>query len=1120
MFTDNFNGVLNSLLGALCIFAKRSLAFRALPSVSFLFVSLLAGFSSSIFASTPAGDVAPYGNSDGQVNAADLVILQRFIANDLAPSPAEVLIADVAPLGTPDGVLNVADLLILNRAVLGLVNLPPLDILFFIEGFESQTPGQAPTGGIGGFQWQIAQAAGGGAVDVTSVNPITGTQSLRFFFAGNAINNGSSELPPIGGGTQAGQRFSFPATDLIRASYQLSIPSNYKHRQSNGSTNPLLVFAEDEAALSGGHAYSALKLVTGADENTSDLAMVYSRNGVAQPRITLAPEFITTANHGTLIELEVEVKLSSSASIDDGHYKVWINGVLIANLQNLNNFGGVGNLDNKMSWGTLIGLSSSGYDNDTTFLIDDFKLYNTASQDTGVTGDSTPPGVISDFVMSSGVLPDTQMVISFAPSTDNIAIYRYELRNVSDGSLVQSHVANGQTISGLTLNTAYSWFIRAVDTSGNTTDSNSFSLISEATSVSNAHRLLLQATFGPTESEIDRVVAMGTDAWIDEQLAMPSAYDSDTDNHKTHFERTVEIANILFPARPWVSANGIFNETLGTALVKSFQISSWWENALGHPDNPLHGSDQLRQRVAYALSQLLVTSVIDPRLDRRAESLAYYNDILANNAFGNYRTLIGEVSRSPTMGVYLSHQGNAKADPANGVYPDENFARELMQLFTIGPSILNMDGTHDKDGDINTYPDDPAVQPVISYDPINDVQELAKVVTGWDLKDNKDYSGNIVYGSTSTRNNDYAAPMEFFPAYHEDELAGGGDGYVTLLGNTFALNSGADGSGLDSALDILFNHPNIGPFISRHLITNLVTSNPSSAYVVRVASVFNDNGQGVKGDLKAVVRAILTDVAARDSVAAYSTPAFGKIKEPTLAWAQMLRVFNVTPLYGWTGPDDPSYSYVGVPINDGVYVYRRQIFRHGQAPYAAQSVFNFYLPDYVPSDPYFSSNRLVAPESQILSDQIVLRLTNVMRRFLRFYEKNYLVRLTSFDTIADYATTRSYFYEFLMLIDFDRELQLFELTLDGDNNGDFMNMESIDPTDNIPYKEKALDALLTHLDKILLGNSMTPEYRDILADYLLNSSEIRSSDDFKEAHNMIREAATLITTSSAYMIQK
>lgn len=627
---------------------------------------------------------------------------------------------------------------------------------------------------------------------------------------------------------------------------------------------------------------------------------------------------------------------------------------------------------------------------------------------------------------------------------------------------------------------------------------------SRAASVNSAYRLLNQSTFGATEAEIDRIVVMGVDAWIEEQLNMPSAYDNASDSHKTHLQRTIEITQTVEPSIPWIQNGYAFNsgENLPIWRVIQYQMSAWWENALGHPSNQYHGSDQLRQRVAYALSQLMVVSGKDPRLDSRGDSIAYFYDILARNALGNYRTLLGEVARSATMGVYLTYQGNQKADPSKSTRPDENFARELIQLFTVGLYELNLDGSADRDEDVSTFPDAGNHQ-IPTYNQ-EDIVELAKVMTGWDTK------GNSRYGRTSMSKTDYAAPMVFHPEYHEDEVAEGGDGNVTVLGKTFALNSGTDGSGMDAALNVIFQHPNIGPFVSKNLIMNLVTSNPSSAYVARVSSIFNNNGQGIKGDLKAVIRAILSDVEARET--ANQNQNFGKIKEPFLVFTQLLRSFNVTPLDGWKGRVDSDRGDGTSATVNGVYAYTNPEATFGQAPLRSSSVFNFYQPDYVPSEGYFSANRLVSPESQIQTDGNILNVHNKIVYHLRRYEKN---RITKIDnkTLGEFAETKS-IYSTLMIVNYDRELILFEQALDGDSNGDFSNMKSI------PDRERAVDSLLIHLDKIMLGNNMAAEFKQKLRSYLLTAGSFNNSNTLKGAHHLISDAIRFIGTSSAFMVQK
>lgn len=624
----------------------------------------------------------------------------------------------------------------------------------------------------------------------------------------------------------------------------------------------------------------------------------------------------------------------------------------------------------------------------------------------------------------------------------------------------------------------------------------------KATTTEKAYRLLTQATFGATKDDLDRAVSLGIEGWINEQFAKPSAYDNTNDAHQTHLERTIEIALSAEPNTDWLSSSS-FNQGVADSSSRDYQMATFLENAIGlHPTKTLHGSDQLRQRVAYALSQILVVSTAEAPLDSRGESLAYYYDLLAKHAFGNYRDLLGDITRSPTMGIFLSHQGNQKANPTTGIRPDENFARELMQLFTIGLYELNIDGSANRDGDASTYPDTGTTL-VPTYDQ-QDTEELAKVMTGWDLV------GNPRYGRRNSKDGDYTQPMEFTASEHEDEAANSGDGNVTLLGSSFALNSGGDQSGLDSALDVLFNHPNVGPFISKHLIMRLVTSNPSSDYVARVATIFNDNGNGARGDLKTVVRAILEDDEARGTNSATSAN-FGKAKEPFLALTQLLRAFNARPLDGWKGQDDAT-------LVSGVYWYRTPQSYFGQAPMRSPSVFNFYNPDFVPSDTYFADNSLVSPETQIQTDQMLIEMNNRMYSIIKHFEKN-RIEIELQQTLSEYAGGKSYWNQPLLYIDFTPQLNLFEQTLDGDTNGDYANMESSD-SQGLRYKAKAVDALILHLDELLLGNTMTAEYHEALHHYLMNASGARSSNDVTEARNVIRDAVRFIISSSAFMIQK
>ena len=620
---------------------------------------------------------------------------------------------------------------------------------------------------------------------------------------------------------------------------------------------------------------------------------------------------------------------------------------------------------------------------------------------------------------------------------------------------------------------------------------------SKAMAFNGAHRLLVQTTFGPVLDDLEKVQRIGAKAWVDQQLNAPSAYDSDTDKHRTHLERTLEIAQHVEPNTDWY-ASAVFNQQTADFNVDEYQMATWWENAIGlHPSNTDHGSDQLRQRLAFALSQLLVASSTEQPLYHRGEGLADYYDMLARHAFGNYRDLLGEMARSPVMGIYLSHQGNKKANLAKGTTPDENFARELMQLFTIGLYELNTDGSPNRDGDPTSSPDSGTLQQP-SYTE-TDITELSKVMTGWDV------ANNNWYGDNAERTGDYTRPMEFSAYEHEDEVAEGGDGQVTLLGNTFALNSGRDGSGMDAVLDILFQHPNIAPHVSKHLIMRLVTSNPTPAYVGRVAQVFIDNGDGVRGDLKAVTRAILLDDEARNPEP--SDERFGKIKEPIIAYTQVLRALKTVPLDGWKSQDRET-------LVSGVYWFKAPHEHFGQGPLRSPSVFNFYNADYVPSDPYFSSRGLVSPEMKILTNQNFHKYNNKLFQITHAYEKN-KITLVDEKSLTDFAASRSFGYDIIMMSNFDDVLALMKQAA----GGSFDNFEAYDAPSR-PNKTAAINALIDQYDRLLLGGKMDATLRGALIEYLMKSAESSHTDKFKEARLSIKDAVRMITTSSAYMFQR
>ena len=411
-------------------------------------------------------------------------------------------------------------------------------------------------------------------------------------------------------------------------------------------------------------------------------------------------------------------------------------------------------------------------------------------------------------------------------------------------------------------------------------------------------QLLEQASFGPTEDDVLQVRELGIEGWIDAQLQQPASL-------QLPFLQT-------------------FPEDSDSADLQADRVDIWYRNVL-------QGDDQLRQRVAFALSQIMVVSQ-QSVLVNGVYALADYYDMLAENAFGNYRDLIEDVTLHPAMGVYLSMLGNERPDPDRNIRPDENYARELMQLFSIGLVELNLDGSQVLDG---------AGQPIPTYDQ-SIIEGFSHVYTGWN------WAGAANFRAARPGIENQSQPMQLYPPFHDT-------GEKKLLSGV-VLPAGQSGEeDLAAALDNVFNHPNVGPFMAIRLIQRLVTSNPSPAYVARVASVFNNDGTGVRGNLAAVVKAILLDQEAR-SLAPSETG--GKLKEPILRVTQLWRAFDAQSASG-------RYPLV------------TSFLLFGQGPLQSPSVFNFFSPFYAPAGDIRDAG-LVAPELQIASEYQNTVFTNLM----------------------------------------------------------------------------------------------------------------------------------------------
>ena len=424
-----------------------------------------------------------------------------------------------------------------------------------------------------------------------------------------------------------------------------------------------------------------------------------------------------------------------------------------------------------------------------------------------------------------------------------------------------------------------------------------------------ASRFLGRATFGPNMAAIDALAASNSDAWFADQFAKPQTL------HLSYMDKLIAAQ---------VAANG---PRVGfTAFYETF-----WQQAI-------RGDDQLRQRVAFALSQIFVISMQNETVRPLVRGTSSYYDMLGQHAFGNFRNLLDGVARHPMMGIYLSHLRNQKESGTRT--PDENFAREVMQLFTIGLVQLNPDGSVKMSGG----------KPIDTYTR-EDVAGLAKVFTGLSWA-GPDQSNGRFNGSIADPERD-SKPMQMYAAFHSTSEK-------RFLGQSISGATSGDDD-IKLALDTLFNHPNAAPFFSRQLIQRLVTSNPSPAYVGRVSAVFANNGKGVRGDMQAIVRAVLLDA---EAVAmAGSTMRTGKLREPLLRLANWMRAFDAKPangIYNIYYLDDPLSGLAGNPLN-------------------APSVFNYYRPSYVPPNSAIASAGLVAPEMQITSEPSVTGYLNFMQ---------------------------------------------------------------------------------------------------------------------------------------------
>ena len=436
-----------------------------------------------------------------------------------------------------------------------------------------------------------------------------------------------------------------------------------------------------------------------------------------------------------------------------------------------------------------------------------------------------------------------------------------------------------------------------------------------------ASRFLAQAAIGAEEETIRAVANLGIENWIDMQLSIaPSDYLAKT------YEIFDEVNDILL-------TEGTDPEDLPTRPDWTTFRYAWWTLTM-------EGEDLLRQKVSKALSEILVVSE-SPNLRGFGDGLSSYYDIFSRNAFGNYKDILMEVTLHPSMGSYLSHLRNPKANIEENTHPDQNYAREVMQLFSIGLYELNNDGTRKTNSNGDWIP---------SYDN-QDIIEFSDIYTGLGLGGLLDDSGELRF-SSNMYNGDMTIPMIMYEEWHET-------GEKILL-NGFVIPDGQNGmKDIEDAITNLFDHPNVGPFLSRRLIQHMVKSNPTSFYIDRVASVFNDDGAGVRGNMAAVIKAILMDEEAR-SCLWLEDPIQGKLREPIERHVHFIKGLDY---------ESPSGKLWMNSWN----------FHHntGQFPLASPSVFNFFLPGYKPVGALAQRN-LSAPEFQIYNSNTSIGYANTV----------------------------------------------------------------------------------------------------------------------------------------------
>ncbi len=560
-----------------------------------------------------------------------------------------------------------------------------------------------------------------------------------------------------------------------------------------------------------------------------------------------------------------------------------------------------------------------------------------------------------------------------------------------------------------------------------------------------AVKFLNMATFGATPKLVAELKSKGVVKWVEDQLNMPY-----NEKQESVLRRLIKILTTINPTYysrdnvsvdDWIKDNNGYYFNQGKRGGPNELFHNYAEIFNAH----MSYKDQLRQRVAYALSQIIVVSQSnDLFFTEKGEALAYYYDILQKRAFGKYKDLLYDISLSPSMATFLTFAGNRKeyTDPSTGakILPDENYGREIMQLFTIGLYELNMDGTQKRTEGGKKLP---------TYTQ-EDVNNLSRVFTGLSYAHAR-FGESILKG-------DNTHPLTCFMEYHDTEEK-------KVLGETLPAGQSCE-QDVKSAVDLLMRHPNVAPFVAKKLIMRLTKSNPKPDYVRRVAEAFANSN----GDLKETVKAVLLDPEIWENIKNNDGV---KIKEPYLAYTQTLRALNAKPLpyMKWVNKEKQR-----IKLKNNEFVSDSLYSSLGQWPTNSPTVFNFYDDEFVPDNYEFKIRGFVAPELEIITAKYKVAFNNTLQDILLYNALPVRVNDTGKTPADDPYLYKS--HNVSLYFDYKDVIDVFKKNGFGEN---------LDRGNDPKTKEKVATAVIDYLSKILLGKKLPDQKREILISKYKNS---------------------------------